>query len=105
MCWTVSPRNNPVDKSRTRPDYQRISGGLMRRAVLAVFVLAAAPPCAVDAFAQERASIVGVVQDSSGAVLPGVTVEASSPVLIERVRSGVTDGAGRYAIIDLRPGT
>ena len=44
-------------------------------------------------------------QDSSGAVLPGVTVEAASPVLIERVRSAITDGAGRYAIIDLRPGT
>src|SRR5207249_1307838 len=51
------------------------------------------------------ASIVGVVQDSSGAVMPGVTVEAASPALIEQVRSAVTDGAGRYSIIDLRPGT
>ena len=59
----------------------------------------------VTASAQERASLVGVVQDSSGLVLPGVTVEGSSPALIERVRSGVTDGNGRYAIIDLRPGT
>ena len=55
--------------------------------------------------AQQRASIVGVVQDSSGAVMPGVTVEAASPALIEQVRSAVTDGAGRYSIIDLRPGT
>ena len=54
--------------------------------------------------ARQRASIVGVVQDASGAVMPGVTVEASSPALIEQVRSAVTDGAGRYAIIDLRPG-
>src|SRR5262249_50115032 len=54
--------------------------------------------------AQEAASIIGVAQDSSGAVLPGVTVEASSDVLIEKTRSAVTDGAGRYAIIDLRPG-
>jgi len=77
----------------------------MRRAVMAVFVFTASLLCAVDALAQERASIVGVVQDSSGAVLPGVTVEASSVALIERVRSGVTDGSGRYAIIDLRPGT
>ncbi len=53
----------------------------------------------------DRASISGVVQDSSGAVLPGVTVEAASPVLIEQSRSVVTDGSGRYAIIDLRPGT
>jgi hypothetical protein len=62
--------------------------------------LAAAP-----AAAQERASIVGQVQDATGAVLPGVTVEAASPALIERVRSGVTDSTGRFAIIDLRPGT
>src|SRR5262245_56641350 len=53
----------------------------------------------------DRASIVGLVQDASGAVLPGVTVEASSPALIEQSRSTVSDGAGRYAIVDLRPGT
>ena len=50
------------------------------------------------------ASIVGVVRDSSGAVLPGVTVEAASPVLIEKVRSTVTDENGQYRIIELRPG-
>jgi hypothetical protein len=52
-----------------------------------------------------QASLSGVVKDSSGAVLPGVTVEASSPVLIEKVRSALTDGTGRYQIIDLRPGS
>jgi hypothetical protein len=57
------------------------------------------------AAAQEGASIIGLVQDTSGAVLPGVTVDATSDALIERVRSGVTDGAGRFAIISLRPGT
>ena len=46
-----------------------------------------------------------MVRDASGAVLPGVTVEASSPVLIEQLRSVVTDGEGRYNIVDLRPGT
>lgn len=51
-----------------------------------------------------QASITGVVRDTSGAVLPGVTVEASSPVLIEQVRSVVTDSTGQYRIIDLRPG-
>jgi hypothetical protein len=51
------------------------------------------------------ASIVGVVKDSSGAVLPGVTVEASSPVLIEKTRETVTDGEGRYRFAELRPGT
>jgi hypothetical protein len=55
------------------------------------------------AFAQ--ATITGVVRDSSGAVLPGVTVEASSSALIEKVRTAVTDGTGQYRIIDLRPGT
>src|SRR5213080_2207693 len=55
------------------------------------------------AFAQ--ASIVGAVKDTSGAVLPGVTVEAASPALIEKVRSAVTDGTGRYRIENLRPGT
>jgi hypothetical protein len=54
------------------------------------------------AFAQ--ASITGVVKDPSGAVLPGVTVEASSPALIEKARSVVTDGSGQYRIVTLPPG-
>src|SRR5688572_3667961 len=57
------------------------------------------------AWAQENSGIVGVVKDTSGAVLPGVTVEAASPALIEKVRTVVTDGEGRYNIVDLRPGT
>src|SRR5690349_3361710 len=52
-----------------------------------------------------QASIAGIVKDTSGAVLPGVTVEASSPVLIEKVRSAVTDANGLYRVEDLRPGT
>jgi len=59
----------------------------------------------VPALAFAQASVTGTVKDASGAVLPGVTVEASSPVLIERVRSVVTDGGGQYRIVDLRPGT
>src|SRR5688572_3644699 len=54
------------------------------------------------AFAQ--ASITGVVKDTSGAVLPGVTVEASSPEIIEKVRTATTDGSGQYRITELRPG-
>jgi hypothetical protein len=50
-------------------------------------------------------AIAGVVTDSSGGVVPGVMVEASSPALIERVRSAVTDTEGQYRIVDLRPGT
>src|SRR4029453_13334056 len=68
---------------------------------IVAFVLLVVAPTA--AFAQ--ASIVGTVKDPSGAVLPGVTVEASSPALIEKTRSGVTSGTGQYAIEDLRPGT
>src|SRR5262245_37101365 len=55
------------------------------------------------AFAQ--VAITGVVKDASGGVLPGVTVEAASPVLIEKVRSVITDDTGQYRIVDLRPGT
>ena len=51
------------------------------------------------------ASISGTVKDTSGAVLPGVTVEASSPALIERVRSTVSDSQGGYSLLELRPGT
>jgi hypothetical protein len=54
---------------------------------------------------QQGSSIVGVVKDSTGAVLPGVTVEAASPVLIEKVRSAITDNDGQYRLVDLRPGT
>ena len=51
-----------------------------------------------------QSAIAGVVKDSSGAVLPGVTVEASSDALIERVRTVVSDESGQYRIVDLRPG-
>lgn len=58
----------------------------------------------MPAVARAQATLAGLVRDTSGGVLPGVTVEASSPVLIEKVRATVTDGAGRYTIPDLRPG-
>jgi len=59
----------------------------------------------VPAAAYAQASVAGVARDTSGAVLPGVTVEAASPALIEKVRSVVTDGTGQFKIVDLRPGT
>src|SRR5437763_2514680 len=55
--------------------------------------------------AQALCTIAGVVKDGSGGVLPGVTVEAASPALIEKVRSVVTDGTGQYRIENLRPGS
>ena len=57
----------------------------------------------VTTFAQ--GAITGVVRDTSGAVLPGVTVEASRPALIEKVRTATTDSSGQYRIEDLRPGS
>jgi hypothetical protein len=69
--------------------------------VLTGILLAILVPSVVYA----QASIAGVVKDTSGAVLPGVTVEAASPALIEKVRSVVTDDSGQYRIVDLRPGT
>ena len=70
------------------------------KALVIVVGLACAPAAA---FAQ--AAIAGTVRDSSGAVLPGVVVEASSPGLIEKTRTAVTDAAGQYRIDDLRRGT
>jgi hypothetical protein len=58
----------------------------------------------LPAVASGQGSITGLVRDSSGAVLPGVTVEAASPALIEKVRTAVSDGSGQYRIVDLRPG-
>src|SRR6266566_4013973 len=62
-------------------------------------------PSAARAQSATTGAIAGVVRDATGAVLPGVTVEASSPALIEKVRSAATDGEGNYKIVDLRPGT
>jgi len=58
-----------------------------------------------SATASAQSAISGLVRDATGAVLPGVTVEASSPVLIEKIRTVITDDQGRYTIVDLRPGT
>ena len=72
---------------------------------LFLIVLAAGLLAPGIGFAQEGgASIAGLVKDASGAVLPGVTVEAASPALIERVRTTVSDARGRYLIVGLRPG-
>jgi hypothetical protein len=67
-------------------------------------LLAAAILAALPGLARAQAAITGTVKDTSGAVLPGVAVEATSPALIEKVRSAVTDGTGQYRIVDLRPG-
>ena len=73
---------------------------LKNRKIAAVFGFAMLLPILASA----QATISGVVRDASGAVLPGVTVEAASPALIEKVRTAVTDGTGQYPIENLRPG-
>ena len=78
----------------------RSERSICRAIGFAIASLALAPSLV---FAQ--AVVTGVVKDASGAVLPGVTVEAASPALIEKVKSAVSDGTGQYRITDLRPGT
>ena len=76
---------------------------LNRHIFFASLVVCAAVLLPTLAYAQ--AQIVGQVRDESGGVLPGVTVEAASPAIIEKVRTAVTDDQGRYRIDGLRPGT
>ncbi len=76
----------------------------MHRRTLAKAILTACLAVVLPAAASAQSAITGLVKDSSGAVLPGVTVEASSPALIEKVRTVVSDAQGRYTIVDLRPG-
>src|SRR5438045_8586553 len=74
---------------------------LRRRTGVAIAVLA----CVLDIPGMSRAQqIRGVVKDATGGSLPGVTVEAKSDVLIEGVKSAISDGEGQYTISDLRPG-
>src|ERR1044071_4533298 len=94
ICISANPSRYPQSCPRRSCMYRLFRGILV---VVGFVVMPSA------AFAQ--ASIVGTVRDASGAVLPGVTVEASSPALIEKTRSVNTNGAGQYAIQDLRPGT
>src|SRR4029077_7126475 len=79
----------------------------MRRlpGVLAAAVTLFALLMSGTASAQQASGIAGTVRDASGGVLPGVAVEAGSPALIERVRVAVTDGEGRYNVVNLPPGT
>ena len=77
----------------------------MARRILARTLMAFAGAMLLSAAAYAQSGITGVVKDTTGAAMPGVTVEASSDVLIEKVKSAVSDGDGNYRIADLRPGT
>ena len=76
----------------------------MRRLAFLI-VIASALWLSLPQSAAAQSAIAGVVKDTSGAVLPGVSVEAASDALIERARTVVTDASGQYKIVDLRPGT
>src|SRR5690348_17354215 len=74
----------------------------MRAALKAVVVVATV---LLPSLASAQGTLTGTVKDQSGAALPGVTVEAASPALIEKSRTAVTDGAGQYRLPSLNPGT
>jgi Carboxypeptidase regulatory-like domain len=76
---------------------------MIRRATTAIYAVLLV--AILPAVAHAQSAIVGVAKDTSGAVLPGVTVAASSDVLIEKTREVITDSQGAYKIVDLRPGT
>ena len=78
---------------------------MARRFVVRTFLIVVASLVLVPALALAQSVFTGTVKDTSGAVMPGVTVEAASPVLIEKVKSAITDENGQYRIVDLRPGT
>jgi hypothetical protein len=75
-----------------------LKGNLAPLVVVAGLIILVPAPARAQSFA-------GVVKDTSGAVMPGVVVEAASPALIERTRTVVTDVQGQYKIVDIRPGT
>jgi hypothetical protein len=125
LRWLIS-HPNPIARSRIRPldifssrDLRACSAKsrpfrftpeepVMQTAVrigLGIIVALMLAPRVASAQGTSAASITGVVKDASGGVLPGVTVEAASPALIERVRTAITDEQGQYRIIELRPGT
>jgi len=77
---------------------------MVRHAFLTAIIVGFFSLVAAPSVAYAQSGMAGLVTDTTGAVLPGVTVEAASPELIEKVKTAVTDGQGRYQIIDLRPG-
>src|SRR5881628_147912 len=113
--WYIAPASSDVPGPMTirgQPGTSILSSvvaefevGMIQRISVAGVLVVSCVLLPSLAWAQQSSGIAGVVRDTSGAVLPGVTVEASSPALIEKVRSVTTDGDGRYNIVDLRPGT
>src|SRR5436189_266756 len=86
----------PKGLVRRKPGMRTSARIILGTACLALLPMAASA---------QTSTIAGTVRDTSGAVLPGVTVEVSSPALIEKVRTATTDGSGQFQITQLRPGT
>lgn len=99
--WAVLCLSFALERRR---ELTRTNLGRSYSAVTGLLALIAICLAAPAAWAQQASGIVGIVRDSAGLAMPGVSVEAASPALIEKVRSVVTDGEGRYSIVDLRPG-
>src|SRR5215213_7856698 len=78
---------------------------MARKFLVRTFLLLVASVVLLPAAARAQSVFTGTVKDTSGAVMPGVTIEAASPVLIEKVKSTISDENGLYRIVDLRPGT
>src|SRR6266508_2353354 len=90
------PRRSRFQPGRIRKKDRVMISDCFRATALVISILLGP---AVAAFAQATSTIAGTVTDTTGAVMPGVTVEARSPVLIEQVKTVVTDGKGEYRII------
>src|SRR5262245_34693266 len=101
LLWHRRRRSYPT----WAPVVTRFTEGYMRTRVVRSFLIAVSIVIALPAAARAQSAIAGSVTDTTGAILPGVTVEASSEALIEKTRAVVTDDQGNYKIVDLRPGT
>src|SRR5207245_11590435 len=99
-CSVVSSQTRP----RLQTDQRDCGGTGMTRRILFSAFAALISLMVLPSQARAQSAIAGTVKDPTGAVLPGVTVEASSDVLIEKTRSVVTNGQGQFTIVDLRPG-
>src|SRR5262249_15163673 len=102
ICLSVSVLDSLVVRVGFR---QRACEVTMDRRIAPLLLVVLSLLLLLPTVASAQSAFSGVVRDTSGAVLPGVTVEAASPVLIEKTRTVVTDEQGRYTITDLRPGT
>src|SRR6185436_7635284 len=91
------------NQSKSRRTLRLRRSCMTRSRIVMLFIVALGILC-IPTAARAQSAFTGVVKDTSGAVLPGVTVEVASPVLIEKTKSVVTDENGAYRIVDLRPG-